>query len=260
MYLKKLKLFLIANLMAITTANAGLPVLEENSTVFMPLSYLEQLQTQLNTLAEYEQMILDYENQYRQLEYMVKNFDVDQYKFSNLTELRARLDMFKSQYLYLANQYNEFAQRTNRIQDDYCKYADKLELCQKKFDDLLEEIKKINEQEAEKQANERDSNKVGTIANLLTEDVKKFTDLVGQTNNRNPNKDGTNQILSDNRNQLQLLNQQLLNLRDLLNKQYYEKNDDRLEKKLSIEEHLEYIRDLQKRSLDYKRKTYKDNF
>lgn len=260
MSIKKLKLLILANFVAISTANAGLPVLEATSTIFMPLSYIEQLQTQLNTLAKYEQMILDYENQFRQLEYMTKNFDIEQYKFTNLTELRSRLDMFKNQYLDMANKYNEFADKTNRIQDDYCRYSDKLEICQQKMNDLLEQITEVNQIEMENQAKERDSNIDGTLANLFTKDLNKFKDLSEKTSNRNTEKDGTNQILSDNRNQLQLLNQQLLNLRHQQNKQYFEDQNKKISQNIELIEHKKYIEELHKRSLDYKRKTYKDKF
>ncbi len=260
MSIKKLKLLILANFVAISTANAGLPVLEATSTIFMPLSYLEQLQTQLNTLAEYEQMILDYENQFRQLEYMTKNFDIEQYKFTNLTELRSRLDMFKNQYLDMANKYNEFADKTNRIQDDYCRYSDKLEICQQKMNDLLEQITEANQKEIENQAKERNTEIEGTIANLFYKDAEKIKELSEKTNNRNTEKDGTNQILSDNRNQLQLLNQQILNLRNQQNKQYFEDQNKKISQNREVIEHKKYIEELQKRSLDYKRKTYKDKF
>src|SRR5574344_369519 len=78
-----------------SSAIAGIPVLDEASATMLPLSYVEELNTQLNTINQYEQQLIDYENQYRQLENMIMNSNFDQYKITQLSDLRNHINAMR---------------------------------------------------------------------------------------------------------------------------------------------------------------------
>ena len=124
-----LSLSLLAIIPAVSTA--GVPVIEATSTIFMPLSYIEQLQTQLNTINQYEQMILDYENQIKQLQNIVVNTRFDNIKITNLQDLQNALNLAKSRYLAAIQQYNSIATKTNKLTDDGCDFLNKVEAMEK---------------------------------------------------------------------------------------------------------------------------------
>lgn len=190
-----LSLSLLAIIPAVSTA--GVPVIEATSAIFMPLSYIEQLQTQLNTINQYEQMILDYENQIKQLQNIVVNTRFDNIKITNLQDLQNALNLAKGRYLAAIQQYNSIATKTNKLTDDGCDFLNKFELCSKEQQETLQELSKELKEEHEKLIEDNDPNKEGTTANVITEQKRKLDNMYGQMANLNPETTGTNQFLSN---------------------------------------------------------------
>lgn len=207
-----LSLSLLAIIPAVSTA--GVPVIEATSTIFMPLSYIEQLQTQLNTINQYEQMILDYENQIKQLQNIVVNTRFDNIKITNLQDLQNALNLAKSRYLAAIQQYNSIATKTNKLTDDGCDFLNKFELCSKEQQETLQELSKELKEEHEKLIEDNDPNKEGTTANVITEQKRKLDNMYGQMANLNPETTGTNQFLSNSQELQHFSAEQLLKIQD----------------------------------------------
>ena len=207
-----LSLSLLAIIPAVSTA--GVPVIEATSTIFMSLSYIEQLQTQLNTINQYEQMILDYENQIKQLQNIVVNTRFDNIKITNLQDLQNALNLAKSRYLAAIQQYNSIATKTNKLTDDGCDFLNKFELCSKEQQETLQELSKELKEEHEKLIEDNDPNKEGTTANVITEQKRKLDNMYGQMANLNPETTGTNQFLSNSQELQHFSAEQLLKIQD----------------------------------------------
>lgn len=207
-----LSLSLLAIIPAVSTA--GVPVIEATSTIFMPLSYIEQLQTQLNTINQYEQMILDYENQIKQLQNIVVNTRFDNIKITNLQDLQNALNLAKSRYLAAIEQYNSIATKTNKLMDDGCDFLNKVELCSKEQQETLQELSKELKEQHEKLMEDNNPNKEGSPANLIKASEKELIRMYKSMENLNPEKTGTNQFLSNSQQLQHFSAQQLLNIQD----------------------------------------------
>lgn len=205
-----LSLSLLAIIPAVSTA--GVPVIEATSTIFMPLSYIEQLQTQLNTINQYEQMILDYENQIKQLQNIVLNTRFDNIKISNLQDLQNALNLAKSRYLAAIQQYNSIATKTNKLTDDGCDFLNKFELCSKEQQETLQELSKELKEEHEKLMEDNNPNIEGTTANTISVQNENLIDMYGQMANLNPETTGTNQFLSNSQELQHFSAEQLLKI------------------------------------------------
>lgn len=206
-----LSLSLLAIIPAVSTA--GVPVIEATSTIFMPLSYIEQLQTQLNTINQYEQMILDYENQIKQLQNIVVNTRFDNIKISNLQDLQNALNLAKSRYLAAIQQYNSIATKTNKLTDDGCDFLNKFELCSKEQQETLQELSKELKEEHEKLMEDNNPNIEGTTANTISVQKDKLKNMYRDMH-KDPNTTGTNQFLSNSQELQHFSAQQLLNIQD----------------------------------------------
>ena len=207
-----LSLSLLAIIPAVSTA--GVPVIEATSTIFMPLSYIEQLQTQLNTINQYEQMILDYENQIKQLQNIVVNTRFDNIKITNLQDLQNALNLAKSRYLAAIQQYNSIATKTNKLTDDGCDFLNKFELCSNEQQETLQELSKELKEEHEKLMEDNNPNIEGTTANVITDQKRKLDKMYEKTANLNPEKTGTNQFLSNSQELQHFSAEQLLNIQN----------------------------------------------
>lgn len=207
-----LSLSLLAIIPAVSTA--GVPVIEATSTIFMPLSYIEQLQTQLNTINQYEQMILDYENQIKQLQNIVVNTRFDNIKITNLQDLQNALNLAKSRYLAAIQQYNSIATKTNKLTDDGCDFLNKFELCSKEQQETLQELSKELKEEHEKLMEDNNPNIEGTTANVITDQKRKLDKMYEKMANLNPEKTGTNQFLSNSQELQHFSAEQLLNIQN----------------------------------------------
>lgn len=207
-----LSLSLLAIIPAVSTA--GVPVIEATSTIFMPLSYIEQLQTQLNTINQYEQMILDYENQIKQLQNIVVNTRFDNIKITNLQDLQNALNLAKGRYLAAIQQYNSIATKTNKLTDDGCDFLNKFELCSKEQQETLQELSKELKEEHEKLMEDNNPNIEGTTANVITDQKRKLDKMYEKMANLNPEKTGTNQFLSNSQELQHFSAEQLLNIQN----------------------------------------------
>lgn len=206
-----LSLSLLAIIPAVSTA--GVPVIEATSTIFMPLSYIEQLQTQLNTINQYEQMILDYENQIKQLQNIVVNTRFDNIKITNLQDLQNALNLAKSRYLAAIQQYNSIATKTNKLTDDGCDFLNKVELCSKEQKETLQELSKELKEQHEKLMEDNNPNIEGTTANTISVQKDKLKNMYRDMH-KDPNTTGTNQFLSNSQQLQHFSAQQLLNIQD----------------------------------------------
>lgn len=209
----KLLIVLLSSLLS-SQVSAGVPVIEATSVIFQPLQYMEQLQTQLNTINQYEQMILDYENQIKQLQNIVVNTRFDNIKITNLQDLQNALNFAKSRYLAAIQQYNSIATKTNKLMDDGCDFLNKVELCSKEQQETLQELSKELKEEHEKLIEDNDPNKEGTTANVITEQKRKLDNMYGQMANLNPETTGTNQFLSNSQELQHFSAEQLLKIQD----------------------------------------------
>lgn len=206
-----LSLSLLAIIPAVSTA--GVPVIEATSTIFMPLSYIEQLQTQLNTINQYEQMILDYENQIKQLQNIVVNTRFDNIKITNLQDLQNALNLAKSRYLAAIQQYNSIATKTNKLTDDGCDFLNKFELCSKEQQETLQELSKELKEEHEKLMEDNNPNIEGTTANTISVQKDKLKNMYRDMH-KDPNTTGTNQFLSNSQQLQHFSAEQLLKIQD----------------------------------------------
>lgn len=209
----KLLIVLLSSLLS-SQVSAGVPVIEATSVIFQPLQYMEQLQTQLNTINQYEQMILDYENQIKQLQNIVVNTRFDNIKITNLQDLQNALNLAKGRYLAAIQQYNSIATKTNKLTDDGCDFLNKFELCSKEQQETLQELSKELKEEHEKLIEDNDPNKEGTTANVITEQKRKLDNMYGQMANLNPETTGTNQFLSNSQELQHFSAEQLLKIQD----------------------------------------------
>lgn len=209
MMIKKIALTLgfLVTFPAISTA--GVPVIEETSVVFTPLQYMEQLQTQLNTINQYEQMIIDYENQIRQLENLVVNTRFDNIKISNLQDLQNTLNIIRSRYEGAIQQYNSVATRSNKLMEDGCDFLNKYELCTKEQQEILESLESEIKQNNKKLVDDNDPAIEGSAANYINRDTQKLRDFEQKVRTEN----GTNQVLNDSKELNKLTNEQLIELR-----------------------------------------------
>lgn len=206
-----LSLSLLAIIPAVSTA--GVPVIEATSTIFMPLSYIEQLQTQLNTINQYEQMILDYENQIKQLQNIVLNTRFDNIKISNLQDLQNALNLAKSRYLAAIQQYNSIATKTNKLTDDGCDFLNKFELCSKEQQETLQELSKELKEEHEKLMEDNNPNIEGSSANLIEARKNDLKEMYKKMD-KDPKSTGTNQFLSNSQELQHFSAEQLLKIQD----------------------------------------------
>lgn len=211
--IKKLALTLSFFVTFPAVSTAGVPVIEETSVVFTPLQYMEQLQTQLNTINQYEQMIIDYENQIRQLENIVINTRFDNIKITNLQDLQNTLNIVRSRYAGAIQQYNSVATKTNKLMDDGCDFLNKYELCSKEQQETLQALSEELKDEHEKLMKDNDADEPGTSANLIKVD-KKNLEKMYEKMDTNPEKTGTNQLLSNSQQLQHFTAQQLLNIQD----------------------------------------------
>lgn len=196
-------------------ASAGIPVLDEASSIWMPIQYIEQINTQLNTLNQYEQMIKDYENQYRQLEGLIQNTNFANIKLENLSDLRNSLNIASSQYRSFVNAYNNFAENTNALIDAGCDLNQESTVCASLFQESLDNLKATAEYTQEQLKETMDPAVDGSTANILQKDTEAFNSYLSSKNRQ---QEGTNQILADNRVQSELLNKQMLEQRNTTNK------------------------------------------
>ena len=213
MMIKKIALTLgfLVTFPAISTA--GVPVIEETSVVFTPLQYMEQLQTQLNTINQYEQMIIDYENQIRQLENLVVNTRFDNIKISNLQDLQNTLNIIRSRYEGAIQQYNSVATRSNKLMEDGCDFLNKYELCSKEQQEVLESLGNEITKNNKKLIEDNDPSVQGSTASLINKDLSDLGKFDEKISGKAANEYGTNQFLSDERELSKLTNKQLLDLR-----------------------------------------------
>ena len=213
MMIKKIALTLgfLVTFPAVSTA--GVPVIEETSVVFTPLQYMEQLQTQLNTINQYEQMIIDYENQIRQLENLVVNTRFDNIKISNLQDLQNTLNIIRSRYEGAIQQYNSVATRSNKLMEDGCDFLNKYELCSKEQQEVLESLGNEIEKNNKKLIEDNDPSVQGSTASLINKDLSDLEKFDEKISGKAANEYGTNQFLSDERELSKLTNKQLLDLR-----------------------------------------------
>jgi P-type conjugative transfer protein TrbJ len=211
--IKKLALTLSFFVTFPAVSTAGVPVIEETSVVFTPLQYMEQLQTQLNTINQYEQMIIDYENQIRQLENLVVNTRFDNIKISNLQDLQNTLNIIRSRYEGAIQQYNSVATRSNKLMEDGCDFLNKYELCSKEQQEVLESLGNEIEKNNKKLIEDNDPSVQGSTASLINKDLSDLEKFDEKISGKAANEYGTNQFLSDERELSKLTNKQLLDLR-----------------------------------------------
>lgn len=209
----KLLIVLLSSLLS-SQVSAGVPVIEATSVIFQPLQYMEQLQTQLNTINQYEQMILDYENQIKQLQNIVVNTRFDNIKITNLQDLQNALNLAKSRYLAAIQQYNSIATKTNKLTDDGCDFLNKVELCSKEQQETLQELSKELKEQHEKLMEDNNPNIEGTTANTISVQKRKLDYMYGQMANLNPETTGTNQFLSNSQELQHFSAEQLLKIQD----------------------------------------------
>lgn len=209
------KLALSLSLLAVipTVSTAGVPVIEATSAVFMPLQYIEQLQTQLNTINQYEQMILDYENQIRQLENIVVNTRFDNIKITNLQDLQNTLNIVRSRYAGAIQQYNSVATKTNKLMDDGCDFLNKYELCSKEQQETLQALSEELKDEHEKLMDDNNPKNEGSSANLIEARKNDLKEMYKKMD-KDPESTGTNQMLSNSQELQHFTAQQLLNIQD----------------------------------------------
>lgn len=208
----KLLIVLLSSLLS-SQVSAGIPVIEETSVIFQPLQYMEMFHTQLNTINQYEQMILDYENQIRQLENIDVNTRFDNIKITSLQDLQNTLNIVRSRYAGAIQQYNSIATKTNKLMDDGCDFLNKYELCSKEQQETLQELSKELKDEHEKLMKDNDADEPGTSANLIKVD-KKNLERMYEKMDTNPETTGTNQLLSNTQQLQHFTAQQLLNIQD----------------------------------------------
>lgn len=211
--IKKLALTLSFFVTFPAVSTAGVPVIEETSVVFTPLQYMEQLQTQLNTINQYEQMIIDYENQIRQLENLVVNTRFDNIKISNLQDLQNTLNIIRSRYEGAIQQYNSVATRSNKLMEDGCDFLNKYELCSKEQQEVLESLGNEITKNNKKLIEDNDPSVQGSTASLINKDLSDLEKFDEKISGKAANEYGTNQFLSDERELSKLTNKQLLDLR-----------------------------------------------
>lgn len=211
--IKKLALTLSFFVTFPAVSTAGVPVIEETSVVFTPLQYMEQLQTQLNTINQYEQMIIDYENQIRQLENIVVNTRFDNIKITSIQDLQNTLNIIKSRYAGAIQQYNSVATKTNKLMDDGCDFLNKYELCSKEQQETLQELSEALEDEHKQLMKDNDPDNKGSSANLINADKDKLKNMYDAMG-KNPETTGTNQLLSNTQQLQHFTAQQLLNIQD----------------------------------------------
>lgn len=192
----KLLIVLLSSLLS-SQVSAGVPVIEETSVIFQPLQYMEMLQTQLNTINQYEQMILDYENQIRQLENLIKNTRFDNIQITSLQDLQNTLNQLRSRYSGAIEQYNSFANRTNKIMDDGCDFLNRYELCSKEQKEQLQALDTEIDKSNEKNAKDNNPNIKGTTAYRIEKDQDKLNNFMNKISLKQDS--GANQILSDTR-------------------------------------------------------------
>lgn len=190
--------------------HAGILVLEETSTVYMPLQYMEQLQTQLNTINQYEQMILDYENQIQQLENLVLNTKFDAIKITNIQDLQNTLSRLQSTYKGAIDQYNSVATRTNKLIDEGCDLLNTPELCSQEQQEILNSLQQEITERNNKNKEDNDPDNPYSIASQIAKDQKALGEFSGKLRSDV----GTNQILADNRELGKLTVKSLIDLRE----------------------------------------------
>lgn len=208
----KLLIVLLSSLLS-SQVSAGVPVIEATSVIFQPLQYMEQLQTQLNTINQYEQMILDYENQIKQLQNIVVNTRFDNIKITNLQDLQNALNLAKSRYLAAIQQYNSIATKTNKLTDDGCDFLNKFELCSNEQQETLQELSKELKEEHEKLMEDNNPNIEGTTAYLISDQKDKLKNMYRDMH-KDPNTTGTNQFLSNSQQLQHFSAEQLLKIQD----------------------------------------------
>ena len=211
--IKKLALSLTLLAVIPTVSTAGVPVIEATSAVFMPLQYIEQLQTQLNTINQYEQMIIDYENQIRQLENIVVNTRFDNIKITSIQDLQNTLNIVKSRYAGAIQQYNAVATKTNKLMDDGCDFLNKYELCSKEQQETLQELSENLKEEHDKLMEDNDPTNEGSSANLISNDGEALKRLYEQMD-KNPETTGTNQFLSNSQQLQHFTAEQMVQIRN----------------------------------------------
>ena len=190
MMIKKIALTLgfLVTFPAISTA--GVPVIEETSVVFTPLQYMEQLQTQLNTINRF-----------------------DNIKISNLQDLQNTLNIIRSRYEGAIQQYNSVATRSNKLMEDGCDFLNKYELCSKEQQEVLESLGNEITKNNKKLIEDNDPSVQGSTASLINKDLSDLGKFDEKISGKAANEYGTNQFLSDERELSKLTNKQLLDLR-----------------------------------------------
>lgn len=252
------KTLLLSMIFACSTniAIAGIPVLDEASSAFLPLTLLEELNTQLNTLQTYEQMIIDYENQVRQLENIAKNTRFDKFQISSIRDLRAKLTTLKTDYKRYVDTYNQTANRINELERQGCDFME-WQSCGSNHQEELEKYIAIAKENNEQLKNNFDISKEGSIAYNIELDRQKIENLSSNASSRS--EEGSNQILADSRELTQLTNEQLVALRGQLNNIHGEQLKNNEQKAEDKAKHQRYVKQQLSDSGKWKNKVYKDS-
>lgn len=208
----KLLIVLLSSLLS-SQVSAGIPVIEETSVIFQPLQYMEMFHTQLNTINQYEQMILDYENQIRQLENIDVNTRFDNIKITSLQDLQNTLNIVRSRYAGAIQQYNSVATKTNKLLEDGCDFLNKYELCSKEQQETLQELSKELKEEHDKLMEDNDPRNEGSSANLISNDGEALKKLYEKMD-KNPETTGTNQFLSNSQQLQHFTAEQMVQIRN----------------------------------------------
>ena len=208
----KLLIVLLSSLLS-SQVSAGIPVIEETSVIFQPLQYMEMFHTQLNTINQYEQMILDYENQIRQLENIDVNTRFDNIKITSLQDLQNTLNIVRSRYAGAIQQYNSVATKTNKLLEDGCDFLNKHELCSKEQQETLQELSKELKEEHDKLMEDNDPRNEGSSANLISNDGEALKKLYEKMD-KNPETTGTNQFLSNSQQLQHFTAEQMVQIRN----------------------------------------------
>lgn len=201
-------------------------------------------------------MIIDYENQVRQLENIARNTKFDNFQISSIRDLRSKLTILKTDYKRYVDTYNRTANRINELEREGCDFME-WESCGSNHQLEIEEALAIAKENNERLKDNFDIDKEGSIAYSIEQDRQKIEKL--KNNRTGRSEEGSNQILSDTRELSQLTNEQLVALRGMLNNIHGEqlkKNEKTAEDEAK---HKKYIKQQLSDSGKWKNKIYRDS-
>lgn len=202
-------------------------------------------------IKEYAYMIEDYQMQYNQLVNLIKNTNFDKYKIREPQDLLKVINYLEQDYNRYIGTYNQFAQKSDQLlyrmcQTTFLKDVDTYGLygagnaqtqarAQYAEDHLCSKIKTTDitdyfsgsEDEADQLAKElqyqideiqklTDPTIEGGMAKLIQDDQKRLQETINTIESRSSSNEGANQIAADNRTLNRLLNEQILQERDIL--------------------------------------------